>query len=161
MPPRTSAGILLFRRPTGGLEILLAHPGGPLFARRDVGAWTIPKGLPDGEADLLAAARREFAEETGHQVADVAREPGRPEIALGSIVQRSGKIVHAWAVEGDLDPRAARSNTFEVEWPPRSGRLVTAPEIDRVGWFPPAVARLKIIAAQAALIDRLEAALRA
>ena len=158
MGERTSAGILLYRRPDApdsGLEVLLAHPGGPYFAKRDAGDWTIPKGEPDGgDEALTAVARREFEEETGTAIDD-----GLPTIELGSIVQKGGKIVHAWAVEGDLDPAEARSNEFEVEWPPRSGRRERFPEIDRVAWFEPDEARRRIKPTQAPFIDRLEAAL--
>lgn len=159
MTTRVSAGILLYRRSSDGLEVLLAHPGGPLFANRDEGAWTIPKGAPDGEDDLLGAAEREFEEETGHAIREIAHDPDAARIELGSVVQRSGKVVHAWAVEGDLDPGAARSNTFEIEWPPRSGRLRVVPEIDRVAWLDPEAARVKINQAQVAFVDRLETAL--
>ena len=156
MAERTSAGILLYRRPAGaggGLEVLLAHPGGPYFAKRDAGDWTIPKGEPDGADEALAAvARREFAEETGTEI-----DPLATMIELGTIVQKGGKVVHAWAVEGDLDPAAARSNEFEVEWPPRSGVRARFPEIDRVEWFDPAEARLRIKPTQAPFLDRLEA----
>jgi predicted NUDIX family NTP pyrophosphohydrolase len=151
----TSAGILLYRRtPDGGtLEVLLAHPGGPWFATKDAGHWSIPKGEADGDEQLMDVARREFSEETGHPV------PGAPSIELGSIVQKGGKTVHAWAVEGDLDPDAAHSNLFETEWPPHSGRRATFPEIDRVAWFGPAEARAMIKPTQIPLLDRLEAAL--
>ena len=122
MADRTSAGILLYRRAdgsTGALEVLLAHPGGPYFANRDLGDWTIPKGEPDDVGEPLAdVARREFEEETGIALDAAAARPS----SSGSIVQKGGKVVHAWAVEGDLDPAAAHSNEFEVEWPPRSGR---------------------------------------
>jgi predicted NUDIX family NTP pyrophosphohydrolase len=154
MGARTSAGILLFRRPGGSLEVLLAHPGGPYFARKDEGHWTIPKGEVDPGEELLAVARREFEEETGHPAPD-----GDP-IDLESIVQKGGKVVHAWAVEGDLDPAAAVSNTFELAWPPGSGRRQAFPEIDRVAWFDPAEARRRVKPTQIALIERLEAALR-
>lgn len=150
MAARTSAGILLFRRDDDRFEVLLAHPGGPYFAKRDEGEWTVPKGEPDGVDDLLAVARREFEEETG-----VPAPPGRA-IELGSIVQKGGKVVHAWALEGDLDPAMAVSNTFEIEWPPRSGRRREFPEIDRVAWFPPDDARRRIKPAQVPFIDRLE-----
>ncbi len=153
-----SGGILLFRRTTGQLEVLLAHPGGPYFAKRDAGAWTIPKGQPDGEDDLLVVAEREFAEETGHRVADVARNHATPQ-ELGTVTLGSGKVVHGWAVEGDLDPAAIASNEFEIEWPPRSGQRARFPEIDRVAWLPADEARRRIHPAQAAFIDRLEAAL--
>ena len=161
MATRTSAGILLYRQTADGLEVLLAHPGGPFFAKRDAGAWSIPKGEPDhGEDALLDIARREFEEETGHVAPDGLID-GAPPIGLGTIVQKGGKVVHAWAVEGDLDPAAARSNTFELEWPPKSGRTVAFPEIDRVAWFDPAEARLRIKATQIPLLERLEAALAA
>jgi predicted NUDIX family NTP pyrophosphohydrolase len=151
---RTSAGILLYRRRDGRLELLLAHPGGPFFVKRDDGYWTIPKGEVDPDEELLAVARREFEEETGHPTPDADPLP------LGSIVQKGGKVVHAWAVEGDLDPSAAASNIFEMEWPPRSGRQESFPEIDRVEWFEPDEARRRIKATQIPLIDRLEAAVR-
>jgi predicted NUDIX family NTP pyrophosphohydrolase len=151
----TSAGILLYRRSTdgGGLEVLLAHPGGPWFVTKDAGHWSIPKGEADGDEPLFDVARREFAEETGHDVPDALP------IELGSIVQKGGKTVHAWAVEGDLDPQAASSNEFELEWPPHSGRRTSFPEIDRVAWFGPADARERIKPTQIPLLDRLEAAL--
>ena len=160
MSERTSAGILLYRRSDGarggGLEVLLAHPGGPHFKNRDAGEWTIPKGEPDdAEEPLSAVARREFAEETGTEIGATA-----PAIELGTIVQKGGKVVHAWAVEGDLDPAEARSNVFEMEWPPRSGQRESFPEIDRVAWFEPAEARLRIKPTQAPFIERLQAALR-
>ena len=158
MGERTSAGILLYRRgstPDLPLEVLLAHPGGPYFAKRDLGDWTIPKGEPDGRHEPLdAVARREFEEETG-----TAIDAATPTIELGSIVQKGGKVVHAWAVEGDLDPADAHSNEIEIEWPPRSGRRKRFPEIDRVEWFGPIEARRRIKPTQAPLIDRLEEAL--
>jgi predicted NUDIX family NTP pyrophosphohydrolase len=156
MADRISAGILLYRiAHEGRLEVLLAHPGGPFFTERDLGDWTIPKGEPDGASEPLdVVARREFAEETGTPI-----DPTLPTIELGSIVQKGGKIVHAWAVEGDLDAAAAMSNTFEMEWPPRSGRREAFPEIDRVDWFGPDEARQRVKASQIPLIDRLEAAL--
>jgi predicted NUDIX family NTP pyrophosphohydrolase len=144
----SSAGILLFRRQTGRLEVLLAHPGGPLWRRRDLGAWTIPKGerLPGEDAEV--AARREFFEEIG-AAAQGALLP------LGEIRQAGGKRVEAFALEGDLDADAIRSNTFEMEWPPRSGRRAAFPEIDRAAWFALPQARAKILASQAPLLDRL------
>lgn len=145
-----SAGILLFRRAGGVLEVLLAHPGGPFWENRDEGAWTIPKGAASEGEDLLSAARREFAEETG-------TVPPGPFIPLGSIRQKAGKVVHAWACEGDLDPGTIVSNTMSAEWPPRSGRRVTFPEVDRCRWFDTSAARLRINPAQAELIARLEA----
>ncbi len=150
---RTSAGILLYRRSNGRIEVLLAHPGGPFFTRKDIGYWTIPKGEVDSGEALLAVARREFEEETGQAV------PGEALVDLGSIVQKGGKVVRAWAAEGELDPAAAVSNTFELEWPPGSGRARAFPEIDRVEWFATDEARVRIKDAQAALIDRLEASL--
>lgn len=150
---RVSAGIVLFRRVADGIEVLLAHPGGPYFAKRDEGHWTIPKGEPDPDEALVDAATREFAEETGLSL------PDGPGIELGSITQKGGKVVHAWAAEGDLRPEDARSNTVDIEWPPRSGRLVAFPEIDRVAWFGPTEARRRIKPTQIPLLDRLEAAI--
>jgi predicted NUDIX family NTP pyrophosphohydrolase len=147
-----SAGLLLYRRPRGGLELFLAHPGGPFWRGRDLGAWTIPKGLVAPGEELLDAARREFEEETGI----VPREPFLP---LGSVRQKAGKVIHAWAWEGDADPAAIVSNTTSCEWPRGSGRLLTFPEVDRCAWFEPGAARAKLNPAQAELIDRLEAAL--
>ena len=136
MAVRQSAGILLFRRSrlsgADEVEVLLAHPGGPFFTNKDEGCWSIPKGEPDaGEDDLLTVARREFAEEVGSEPPDSGPDGSAP-VELGTIVQKGGKVVHAWAVEGDLDPAASVSNTFELEWPPRSGPRRTFPEIDRV-----------------------------
>jgi predicted NUDIX family NTP pyrophosphohydrolase len=133
--------------------VLLAHPGGPIFASRDEGHWTIPKGELDVDEPPISAARREFREETG------LPPPDGEWLELGSIVQKGGKVVHAWAVEGDLRPEDVVSETFELEWPPRSGRRETHPEIDRVAWFGPAEARRRIKEAQIPLIDRLEALL--
>lgn len=147
---RTSVGILLWRERGGGLEVLLGHPGGPYFAGKDADHWTVLKGEVQPGEDLMVVARREFEEETGHQ------PPDGPMIELGDIRQRSGKRVLAWAVEGDLDPETAESNTFEMEWPPRSGRVREYPEIDRVAWFDLSEARVKIKAAQAPFLDRLE-----
>jgi predicted NUDIX family NTP pyrophosphohydrolase len=153
MVTRTSAGILLFRRSGGRLEVLLAHPGGPFFTRRDEGHWTIPKGEVDPDEELFAVARREFEEETGMPPPD-----GQP-VDLGNIVQKGGKVVHAWGLEGDLDVSRATSNTFEIAWPPGSGRRETFPEIDRVAWFHPDEARRRLKPTQIPLIDRLEVAL--
>jgi predicted NUDIX family NTP pyrophosphohydrolase len=148
MPVR-SAGILLFRHAAAGPEVLLVHPGGPFWARRDEGAWSIPKGEhADGE-EPVDCARREFAEETGSALALEALVP------LGEVRQRSGKRVAAWAVEGDLDPETVRSNTFELEWPPRSGRRQEFPEIDRAAWFDADTARRKLTTAQVTFVDRL------
>jgi predicted NUDIX family NTP pyrophosphohydrolase len=146
---RTSAGILLWRRTGGELEVLLAHPGGPFWARKDHGHWTVPKGEIELGEELEAVARREFAEETGHAVPDGAL------IQLGEITQKSGKRVVAWAAEGELDPQAAVSNTYEMEWPPRSGRMQRFPEIDRVEWFGLPEARRRLKAAQVPFLDRL------
>jgi predicted NUDIX family NTP pyrophosphohydrolase len=154
-PKRRSAGLLLYRRTPGGtIQVLLAHPGGPIWATRDEGAWTVPKGeVEDGEDDL-DVARREFEEETGHRAPD-----GEP-IDLGEIRQKGGKVVVAWALEGDLDPATQRSNTFPFEWPPRSGRWITVPEIDRVDWFGPDEARRRIKETQWPLVERLLAVVR-
>lgn len=147
--PASSAGILLHRRRADGLEVLLVHPGGPFWARRDAGAWSIPKGEYEGGEDPLAAARREFAEELG------AGPPDGPVEDLGEIRQKGGKRVRAWAIAGDLDAEAISSNTFELEWPPRSGRMIEVPEVDRASWFTLEDAREKINPAQAELLDRL------
>ena len=147
--PKRSAGLLMYRRAGPGVAVLLVHPGGPFWAKKDLGAWSIPKGeYADGE-DPLAVARREFEEETG------ARPQGefRP---LGEVKQAGGKRVSAWAVEGDFDPARLVSNTFELEWPPRSGRKQRFAEVDRADWFSPAEAREKILPGQRAFIDRLE-----
>lgn len=159
MRPAVSGGILLYRRWKGQLEVLLAHPGGPYWANRDAGAWTIPKGIAEGDEELVAVAMREFAEETGFDLATIAVDPGRPPIALGNVTLKSGKVVHGWAVEGDLDPALAQSNDAEIEWPPRSGRRMLVPEVDRVAWFDPAEGRRRLHPAQSAFIDRLEAEL--
>lgn len=144
--------MLMFRRRDGRLEVLIAHPGGPFWANRDLGAWTIPKGLAEPGEELLAAARRELAEETGLR-------PDGPFISLGSIRQKSGKVVHAWACEGDADPAALTSNVISVEWPAGSGNRIEFPEVDRCAWFDPTEAREKLNPAQAEFVDRLEAAL--
>lgn len=148
-----SAGLLLFRRPAGVLELFLAHPGGPFWKGRDAGAWTIPKGLVNAGEELLDAARREFEEETGIR-------PAGPFVPLGSVRQKAGKVVHAWAWEGDADPAAVTSNTARSQWPPGSGKWISYPEVDRCAWFAPADARIRLNPAQAELIDRLDAALR-
>ena len=149
--PTRSAGILLHRGGADGREVLLVHPGGPFWAKRDDGAWSIPKGEYGPDEDPRLAARREFEEELG------AALPGDAELReLGEVRQKNGKLVVAWAVEGDLDATAARSNTFELEWPPRSGRRQEFPEIDRAEWFAVARAREKLLPAQVALLDRLE-----
>ena len=150
--PNVSAGLLLFRRTPSGFEVLIAHPGGPFWKDRDVGAWTIPKGIVEAGEHSLDAARREFEEETSIQ-------PTGPFIPLGSIRQKAGKTIHAWAFEGDADPAAIASNTMRTEWPRGSGRWIEFPEVDRCGWFDPASAKAKMNPAQAELIDRLEAVL--
>ena len=155
MAPRLSAGILLWRRSRGTLEVLLGHQGGPYFANKDLGTWSVLKGEVEPGEERLDVARREFEEESGHPV------PDGPAIELGEIIQKGGKHVVAWAVEGDLDPATAVSNTFEMEWPPKSGRMQAFPEIDRVEWFDLPMARVKIKAAQGPLLDRLEDALGA
>jgi predicted NUDIX family NTP pyrophosphohydrolase len=148
-----SAGLLLFRQMDGDIQILLGHPGGPFWSRKDEGAWTIPKGLIAAGEPPLIAAQREFAEETGHY-------PKGDAIPLGSATQPGGKVVHVWAMEGDWNPADIRGNTFEMEWPPRSGRRQSFPEIDRAEWFTVAEARKKILKGQALFIDRLMEALR-
>ncbi len=151
---KVSAGLLMVRQCTHGPEFLLIHPGGPFFRRRDMGVWSIPKGqVCPGEA-LLTAAKREFGEETGLSPTTPTYEP------LGKVRQRSGKIVHAWAFLGDCDPGQVRSNLFELEWPPRSGRIQHFPEVDRAGFFAAEWARRKLNPAQAAFIDRALAWLR-
>jgi predicted NUDIX family NTP pyrophosphohydrolase len=145
---RKSAGLLLFRRTPAGVEVLLVHPGGPLWAKKDEGAWSIPKGEIDADEDPLAAARREFEEELGSPVSGEF-------IALAPIRQASGKVVHAWAVEGDFDPATLTSGMFSMEWPPRSGRQQEFPEVDRAEWFAIDDARRKINKAQIELLDQL------
>jgi predicted NUDIX family NTP pyrophosphohydrolase len=150
---RTSAGLLLWRRRKGRVEVLLAHPGGPFWAKKDLGHWTIPKGEIEEGEELVAVALREFAEETGHPA------PEGPLVDLGEVRQKSGKVVLGWAAEGDLDASAAVSNTYDMEWPPRSGRTRSFPEIDRVEWFGLDEARRKLKGAQVPFLERLEAAL--
>jgi predicted NUDIX family NTP pyrophosphohydrolase len=149
MPPPLSAGLLLFRRLDGDLEILIAHMGGPFWAKKDDGAWSIPKGEYNEGEDPLAAARREFEEELGSAPTDGEL------LDLGEVRQSSGKRVRAWAVEGDLDAGSITSNTFEIEWPPRSGRMQEFPEVDRAAWVTPEIARAKLVKAQVAFVDRL------
>ena len=153
MIDRISAGILLYRRASGSVQVLLGHPGGPFFAQKDVGDWSIPKGEVEEGEDLEAVARREFREETGHA------PPDGPAIPLGTVRQKGGKLVHAWALEGDMDPAAASSNTFSMEWPRDSGTWIAVPELDRVAWFDPPEARRRIKEAQAPFIERLIASL--
>lgn len=144
----------MFRIRHGVLEVLLAHPGGPLFCHRDEDSWTIPKGEKGPGEDLLSTAQREFLEETGIQ-------PSGPFLPLSPIQQKGGKIVHAWACEGDCDPNCIRSNTFRMEWPPKSGRFADFPEVDRAVFFTLDLARRKIKAAQWPLVAELELLLRA
>jgi predicted NUDIX family NTP pyrophosphohydrolase len=145
---QTSAGLLSFRR-SNQIEVLLAHPGGPFWAKKDDGAWTIPKGLVEPGADLLATARREFAEET-----NLTAEGDY--LALEPVKQTSGKVMHAWAFEADLDLAAFASDTFEIEWPPKSGRRQRFPEIDRIAYFTLAAAMIKILVYQRPLLRELE-----
>jgi predicted NUDIX family NTP pyrophosphohydrolase len=159
MKPNASAGILLFRRGDNGLQVLLAHPGGPYWSRKDFGSWSVPKGIAEPDEAPEAVAAREFAEETGFELSSVAKEPARSPLDLGEVTLKSGKVVHAWAVEGDLDPELAQSNEFEIEWPPRSGRTQVIPEVDRVAWFGLDEARRRAHPVQAEFVDRLEAAL--
>jgi predicted NUDIX family NTP pyrophosphohydrolase len=150
-----SAGLILFRRRPGpGVEVLLVHMGGPLWARRDERAWSIPKGEYADPEEPLEAARREFAEELGHE------PPSAEAIELGELRQSSGKRIRGWAIEGDLDPASVRSNTFEMEWPPRSGRLRAFPEVDRAAWFDLESARAKLVGGQVPFIDLLARQLR-
>ncbi len=151
-----SAGILLFRRVSGSLEVLLAHPGGPYWQRQDFGSWSLPKGLAEPDEALEAVAAREFAEETGSELANVALDPGRSAVDLGEVTLKSGKVIHAWAVEGDLDPALASSNEIEIEWPPRTGRRMVIPEVDRVAWFGLEEARRRAHPIQAEFVNRLE-----
>lgn len=144
-----SAGILLHRRRGPQLEVLLVHPGGPFWARRDEGAWSIPKGEYSGEEEPLLAARREFEEELG------VPPPDGPARDLGEIRQKAGKLVHAWAMEGDLDTAVIVSNEFPIQWPPRSGKSIQVPEVDRAEWFALDEARRRINPSQAELLDRL------
>jgi predicted NUDIX family NTP pyrophosphohydrolase len=148
---KESAGLLLYRLPPEGpVEVLVAHPGGPFWARKDEGAWTLPKGEVEPGEDLLVAARREVLEETG-------LAPDGPFVPLGSVTQKSGKVVHAWAVAHDADTRALRSNTVEIEWPPRSGHQLTIPEVDRAEYFSLDTARTKLNPGQTVFLDRLAA----
>jgi predicted NUDIX family NTP pyrophosphohydrolase len=149
MPRKQSAGLLLFRRHGGAVEVLLVHPGGPLWARKDEGAWSIPKGEVDEHEDALAAARREVEEETGAR-------PSGPFISLSPVRQTGGKIVHVWAVESDFDPASLKSNMFEMEWPPKSGNRRSFPEVDRAGWFDLTTAARKILSSQAIVLKHLE-----
>ncbi len=150
-----SAGLLLYRVGDDGVQVLIGHMGGPFWARKDAGAWSIPKGEHGPEEDPHAAAVREFTEELG------TPPPDGPELPLGTVQQRGGKSVTAWARRGDLDVTTISSSTFELEWPPRSGRRQSFPELDRARWYPLAQARGLVVAAQVELLDRLAAALGA
>jgi len=149
---KASAGLLLYRNAAGGLEVLLVHPGGPYWARKDIGAWSIPKGEIEPGEEALAAARREFEEETGASVEGTF-------LLLPSVKLRSGKVVHAWAIEADFDAAGLRSNLFSMEWPPKSGQQREFPEADRAEWLSIDVARVKIHPGQAPLLDHLLARL--
>jgi predicted NUDIX family NTP pyrophosphohydrolase len=150
--PEISAGLLLYRRRDSGTEVFLVHPGGPYWARKDEGAWSLPKGLVDAGEDQLACARREFREETGFDAQAFGRERD-----LGTFKLPSGKRLHAWAVEGDCNPEALSSNLFEMEWPPKSGRTARFPEVDRGGWFEQAAALLKIGKGQRPVLEKFYA----
>ena len=156
MTQSLSAGILLFRRRNGATEVLLAHPGGPYWRQQDFASWSVPKGIAEADEALEAVAAREFGEETGFALDAVALDPSRPGIDLGEVTLKSGKVVRAWAVEGDLDAERSTSNEIEIEWPPRTGRRLMIPEVDRVAWFALSEARRRAHPAQAAFVDRLE-----
>lgn len=151
MPPKTSAGILLYRVVDGDVEVLLVHPGGPFWATRDREAWSIPKGEYEEGEESKACAAREFEEELGMPLPVSLEEL----VELGEVRQRGGKLVTAWAAAGDFDPANLRSNTFEIEWPPRSGKTAEFPEVDRAAWFSPEAAREKLNPAQVTLVERL------
>lgn len=148
--PKRSAGILMFRRRGSALEVFLVHPGGPFWKNKDEGAWSIPKGEYGEDEDALVAAKREFQEETGYAASGEF-------LPLGQITQPTGKAITVWAVEGDCSPEGARSNTFSMEWPPKSGRRQEFPEVDRAGWFNLDNARKRIVPGQAGFLDRLPA----
>jgi predicted NUDIX family NTP pyrophosphohydrolase len=149
---RQSAGLLMYRRRSGGLEVFLVHPGGPFWAKKDLGAWSIPKGGYGDDELPLEAARREFHEETGFTATGDFLE-------LATVLQAGGKVVTAWAFEGDCDPRQLTSNETQMEWPPRSGRKITIPEVDRGAWFPLDQAKKRILKSQSPFLDRLDALL--
>ena len=153
MPSKNSAGLLVYRIRNGDLEILLVHPGGPFWAKKDEGAWSIPKGEIAEDEDPLKAAKREFLEETGIQIHGDF-------IALTPVKQTGGKWVYAWAIKGDLDADSIKSNAFSMEWPPRSGRRQEFPEVDRAGWFPLEVAKQKVLKGQLSLLEELASKLR-
>ena len=147
--PKTSAGLLMYRSQEGALEVFLVHPGGPFWAKKDLGSWSIPKGEFDPDDDPLASAKREFEEETGFAAVGEFK-------LLAPLKQPSGKIVHAWAFEGDCDPKAIKSNTFSIEWPPRSGKMQAFPEVDRAGWFTIDAAKKKILKGQLGFLEELQ-----
>jgi predicted NUDIX family NTP pyrophosphohydrolase len=149
--PKRSAGLLAYRRADDGVEVLLVHPGGPYWRRKDDGAWSIPKGEHDPDEDPLVVAVREFGEELGVDAPDISEA-----VDIGEVRQPGGKIVRAWAIEGDVDVSDIRSNLFEMEWPPRSGRTQEFPEVDRAEWFAPQDARRKILKGQVPFLDRLD-----
>ena len=151
---KRTAGLLMFRQKAGGIEILLVHPGGPFWKKKDTGAWSIPKGICEPDEELLTTAQREFHEETGFDCLP-------PFIELGTVRQPSGTAMTAWAFAGDADPATLVSNAFEMEWPPRSGKLAAFPEVDRAGWFGLPEARLKILKGQLEFIAALERRLHA
>ncbi len=150
---RISAGLLMYRRKDGEIQVLFAHPGGPLYRNKDAGAWTIPKGEPNRGEDLLLTAQREFKEETGLL-------PAGPFLALKPVQQKGGKMVYAWAIEGDCDPAALQSNLFTMEWPPRSGKQAQFPEVDKADFFNLETARIKIRERQDQWLDELEGILK-
>jgi len=150
---KRSAALLVFRKAPDGIQVFLVHPGGPFWARKDLGAWSIPKGEFGDDEDGLAAARREFFEEVGQTIDGTF-------IALTPVKQRGGKVVHAWAVEGEVDAAAVKSNEFEMEWPPRSGRTARFPDVDRGQWFPTVEALRRILPSQAPILEELLAKTR-
>jgi len=150
---KQSAGILVYRKKGAGVEVFIVHPGGPFWAKKDKGAWSIPKGEFTGDEDMQVAARREFGEETGQAA------PEGEHLDLGFVKNKSGKVIYAWAVEGDADAAALQSNTFEMEWPPKSGQQQSFQEVDKAGWFAPEKAMEKLNPAQAPLVERLLEAL--
>ncbi len=147
--PKTSAGLLMYRSQEGALEVFLVHPGGPFWAKKDLGSWSIPKGEFEPDDDPLASAKREFEEETGFAAVGEFK-------LLAPLKQPSGKIVHAWAFAGDCDPEAIKSNTFSIEWPPRSGKMQAFPEVDRAGWFTIDAAKKKILKGQVGFLEELQ-----
>jgi len=151
--PKQSAGILLYRKPSALLEVFLVHPGGPYYVRKDLGVWSIPKGEYEPDEEPIEAAKREFAEETGHNIDGEF-------LPLQSIRYKNGKVIQAWAVEGDIDPQTIVSNTFKMEYPYKSGKWIDVQEVDRGGWFDTATAKTKLIPAQVAMVEELEQALQ-